>query len=226
MFSQAEIISVNPPVAQGSQLLVSWTTSAPPGTLFQAYLEGKLVYSGVATSCALPMPPAVGRIDVGTVAPGERQVNWSASLPPRPQRRASLSWQGGTYLGTAIVGFHVYGESTPGGGINYSQPLATLPAYTGGVITDGYGNGGYGQGGYGQASGVYSWTSPPVSGGTWNWAVCPVDSAGNVGPPQNAPTTLAAPPPPPAPFTDGARLQYQYNPASREAVLTWNPSPA
>lgn len=205
---------------------MSWTATAPSGTLFQVYLEGELVYGGVGTWCAIPMPQAVGRIDVGTVAAGERQVNFSASLPPRPPRRACLSWQGGTYLGADLAGFNVYGGSSPGGAIGYSQPLASLPAYTAGVVTDGYGNGGYGQGGYGQASGSYSWTSPPLAGGVWNWAVCPFDSAGNLGPLQTISITLEAPPPPPAPFPSGARLQYLYTPASRQAILTWNPSPA
>ena len=226
MFSQTSILNLNPPVAHGSQLLVSWTTTAAAGTLFQVYLEGALMYAGVATSCAIPMPLSVGRIDVGTVAPGERQVNFSSSLPPRPPRHATLSWQGGTYLGSDLVAFNVYGESSAGAGINYTKALASVPAYTPGVVTDGYGNGGYGQGGYGLASGSYSWTSPPLAGGVWNWGVCPVDSAGNVGPPQTTSVALSAPPAPPAPLAFNSRLEYQYNPTTRQATLTWNPSPA
>jgi hypothetical protein len=125
-----------------------------------------------------------------------------------------------------IAGFHIYGEQFPGSGIDYATVLATVPAYIAGIITDGFGYGGFGQGGFGQAAGAYSWTSQPLSGGTWNWGVKPFDTAGNEGPAQTAAVTIAAPPVPPAPFTDMTRLQYTYNNSTKQATLAWNASPS
>jgi hypothetical protein len=135
-----------------------------------------------------------------------------------------LSWQGGTFQAPDIVGFHVYGERSPGGGIDYSTILATIPAYTAGVITDGFGYGGFGQGSFGLSSGAYSWTSPPLSGGVWNWAVKPFDAAGNEGSAQTAAVTINAPPSAPAPFAGQTRLVYSYNPATKSVTLNWNAS--
>ena len=136
-----------------------------------------------------------------------------------------LSWLGGTYQGTDIAGFHIYGEHTPGGGIDYTTILATVPAYVAGIITDGFGYGGFGQGGFGQSAGSYSWTSQPLSGGTWNWGIKPFDTAGNEGSAQTTAVTIAAPPLPPAPFSNATRLQYAYNSSSRQLTLSWNASP-
>ena len=56
-----------------------------------------------------------------------------------------------------------------------------MPAYTAGVITDGFGYGGFGDGGFGEAAGSYSWTSGALTSGVWNFAVVPFDTAGNEG---------------------------------------------
>ncbi len=224
MFSQASILSVNPPVVHGSELLLSWTSSAAAGTVYQVYVDGRLSYAGLGTRCAVPLPPAVAHIDIGTVGPGERQVNFASSLPPRYQRHANLSWLGGTYLSANLAGFNIYGESSPGAGINFSAAVAQVPAYTAGIVTDGFGSGGFGQGGFGQAAGWYSWSSPPLTGGTWHWAVQPFDAAGNEGPAQTIAVTIQAPPGPPAPFPNGQRLEYVYHSSTRQAVLSWNPS--
>jgi hypothetical protein len=45
-FGQSSITSVNPPVQHGTQLLLSWASSAPYGTIFQVYLNQQLVWSG------------------------------------------------------------------------------------------------------------------------------------------------------------------------------------
>jgi hypothetical protein len=94
------------------------------------------------------------------------------------------------------------------------------------MITDGFGYGGFGQGGLGQSAGAYSWTSQPLSGGTWNWGVKPFDIAGNEGPAQATAVTIAAPPLPPAPFPDMTRLQYTYSHSTTQASLAWNASPS
>ncbi len=225
-FSQSSITSVNPPVQQGTQLLLSWTSSAPTGTPYQVYLNQQLVWTGVGQSCSIPAPTAISRIDIGTVDSADIQTNFQAALPPGPARQATLSWLGGTYLGTDIAGFHIYGEQTPGAGIDYTTILATVPAYVAGIITDGFGYGGFGQGGFGQSAGSYSWTSQPLAGGTWNWGIKPFDTAGNEGLPQTTAVTIAAPPLPPAPFPNATRLQYTYNRTTRQLTLSWNPPPS
>jgi hypothetical protein len=224
-FSQSTITSVNRPVQHGPQLLISWTSSSPAGTIFQVYADRQLSWSGTGRMCSIPVPVATSRIDVGTVGLGEAQTNFATSLPPAPTRTVTLQWLGGTYLDTRIAGFHVYGEPAAGAGIDYTTILATVPAYTAGIITDGFGYGGFGQGGFGSSAATYSWTSPPLSTGTWHWAVKPFDSAGNEGSGQVTAVALSMPPQPPAPFCDGTRLHYTYSSATGQAELAWNPSP-
>jgi hypothetical protein len=225
-FSQSTITRVNPPVQYGTQLLLSWTSSSPDGTVYQVYLNQELVWSGVSQSCSIPLPSTISRIDIGTVSPGSAQANLQSALPPSPARQITLRWLGGTYEGADIAGFHVYGEHTPGGGIDFTTILTTIPAYIVGIITDGFGYGGFGQGGFGQSAGCYSWTSQPLSGGTWNWAVKPFDTAGNEGPAQTTAVTISAPPLPPAPFPNASRLQYMYGSSNNQLTLAWNASPS
>jgi hypothetical protein len=225
-FSQSSITNVNPPVQQGAQLLLSWTSSAPLGTVYQVYLNQQLAWTGIGLSCTVPVPTAISRIDIGTVDSTDTQTNFQTALLPPPARQAALSWLGGTYLGADIAGFHVYGEETPGGGIDFTTILATVPAYVAGIITDGFGYGGFGQGGFGQSAGSYSWTSQPLSGGTWNWGIKPFDTAGNEGSAQTTAVTIAAPPLPPAPFPNMTRLQYTYSQSAEQVTLTWNASPS
>ena len=118
---------------------------APVGTVYQVYLNQQLVWSGVGLSCSIPLPTSISRIDIGTVGPGDTQLDFASELAPAPARQATLSWLGGTYQGVDIAGFHIYGEQTPGGGINYTTILATVPAYVAGMITDGFGYGGFGR---------------------------------------------------------------------------------
>jgi len=225
MFSQSTITTVNPPVQQGTQLLLSWASSSPDGTLYQVYLDQELVWSGVSRSCSIQLPSAISRIDIGTVDSADVQSNLQPQLPLAPMRQATLTWLGGTFQGADIAGFHIYGEETPGGGIDYTTLLGTVTAYVGGIITDGFGYGGFGQGGFGQSAGLYSWTSQPLYGGTWNWGVKPFDRAGNEGSAQTAAVTIAAPPLPPSPFSNMTRLQYTYSPSTQEVTLTWCASP-
>lgn len=227
-FSQATISDVRV-TRDGVDLLVSWTSSAPPGTTFQLYAAGMLAWHGFARSAVLPAPrPGVRtRFEVGTVAADEGLADFSADLPVPDGggTRVSLGWQGGRHLGADILGFYVYSGTTAGGAVSYAAPVATVAAYPQGLYTDGYGMGGYGSGGYGSSASTYSWTSGPLSGGTWNFAVKSFDAAGNLGTARTTSAVVAAPPNPPAANAAGKRLTYVYNSTSHVATLSWIASP-
>jgi hypothetical protein len=222
-FSQATITEVFPPRVWGGQVSISWTSSSPAGTWFQVYLERELAWWGQRTSVRLPLPTETVRVDIGTVDAGEEQTDFSASLPSAPLTRAELSWLGGTFLGTDIAGFKVYGSDTAGTGVDFSAALADITAYPAGIYTDGFGLGGFGYGGFGESAGAYDWTSAPLSSGVWSFAVTPYDSAGNLGSAATTSVTIAVPPEVMPAFSDGTRLTYSF--ASSEATLNWNESP-
>jgi hypothetical protein len=225
-FSQAAITRVAPPVQYGTQLLLSWSSVAPVGTNYQVYVDRALVWHGTSLSAVVPTPAGIARIDIGTVGPGQATTDFSGSLPGAPNRLVTLSWLGGTYEGADLVGFHVYGSAVAGGAIDYANVLATVPAYTAGVITDGYGYGGYGQGGYGEAASSYAWTSDALAVGAWSWGVRPFDAAGNEGPTTTTTVLIFAPPNEPRLcFGDGTRMHYTYDFPSKEATLNWCASP-
>jgi hypothetical protein len=174
-------------------------------------------------------------------APANRaELNWTGGL-----FLDSLGTVGGFYVYTAVPsggfglggfgeggfgaggGFGTGGYGTGGfGGTTYTldtTPLANIPAYTNGMTTAGFGMGGFGVGGFGSASASYSWTSAPLAGGDWTFAVVAYDTAGNPGAPAFQAVTIIAPPAPPALFADGERLHYAVTGGA--IVLTWNPSP-
>ncbi len=224
-FSQSGLLSVNDEVL-GAETYVYWTTSNPADTWWQVYVDESLQWWGQRNWVYLPTPSVTSRVDIGWVLPGEEQTNFSAELPPGPLRQTTLSWYGGTFESPEIAGFYVYGESSPGGGISYTAPLATITAYPAGLVNDGYGVGGYGVGGYGTGGGLYTWGSLPANqAGVWHWAVAPFDSAGNIGPAVTTSVLLAIPPNEPGLFSDNTRLHYTYNATNHEATLTWNASP-
>jgi hypothetical protein len=230
MFDQSTITDVSPPTWDGSALHLEWTSSAPDGTTFQVYVGRALSWHGTSRWVAIPMPASRLRIDIGTVGPGEDAVDFSGLLPPSPADRAELSWLGGTYLDPTgnddVAGFRIHGASAPGGAIDYTRALDEIPAYPGGIVTHGYGLGGYGQGGYGRAASTYRWTSPSLRAGTWPFAVVSYDAAGNPGVPALTSVSIASSPRSPAPFPDGSRLKYAYDPADRTVTLSWLPSPS
>ena len=186
-FDQSTITEVKPPVWDGSALHLEWTSTAPAGTVFQVYVGRALTWHGTGRWVAIPMPSSRVRIDIGAVGPGEATTDFSAVLPAAPSDRARLSWLGGSYLDPTgnddVAGFRVYGEPAPGGGIDWTSPLAEICAYPGGILTDGYGLGGYGLGGFGRAASSYEWTSPALRSGLWSFAVVSFDAAGNPGAP-------------------------------------------
>ncbi len=225
-FSQSTIIAVNPPQYWGAQVYLSWISSSPPGTWFQIYINQALAWYGQSTSTRLPVPPVgVERLDLGTVLPGEEQTSFAGSLPTPPNRRAELSWLGGTFEGTDIAGFRVFGSPTAGGMISYISPLADITAYPSGILTDGFGLGGFGGGAFGESASTYSWTSGSLTGGVWPYAVIPYDAAGNLGTPALTSITVTVPPLAPADFPDGLRLHYTYDPGTFEVTLNWMASP-
>ena len=103
--------------------------------------------------------------------------------------------------------------------------VGTVTALEQGYSTDGYDAGGYGSGGYDAQGGNFSWTSPPLARGAWNFAVAPVDAAGNEGTRATTSVTIAAPPRPPAPDAAGKRLTYTYDAGTHVATLAWLASP-
>jgi hypothetical protein len=228
-FDETTITEVFPAVFRGGQVWLSWTTSAAPGTGFQVYLSGALAWWGTATHTAITAPDGRIRVDIGTVGPGEETTDFSSSLPAAPLDKALLQWLGGTYEdatgGDDIQGFRVYGESTPGGGINYSSPLADVTAYPNGLLTDGFGLGGFGQGGLGRSAGLYSWESSPLGNGLWHYSVRPYDRSGNEGSGVLGTAWVQGPPQPPARNAAGQRLTYTYNPTTQTITLNWLASP-
>jgi hypothetical protein len=168
-------------VRDDAELLISWSSTEPAGSeVYQVYRDGVLAWHGRERSCALPPgPPGVPvRFYVGVVDPADAATDFGASLPAGMPRRVRLTWVGGSYEGHELDGFHVYAGTAPGSAVAYAAPLATVPAYPGGVVLDGYGLGGYGLGGYGAAASSYSWVSAPLAGGTWHFGVKPFGPGG------------------------------------------------
>jgi hypothetical protein len=229
-FDQSSITDIKPPVWDGSALHLEWSSTAKEGTYFQVYVARVLSWYGTSRWVAIPMPTSQVRIDIGAVGPGEQAADFGDILPSAPADRAWLSWLGGSYLDPTgnddVSGFRVFGEPGPGAGIDFTTALAEIPAYPGGILTDGFGLGGFGQGGFGRAASSYQWRSRSLRSGTWSFAVVSFDAAGNCGTPAISSTTIVAPPRPPAAFPDGTRLKASYDPATRIVTLTWLDSPA
>ncbi len=225
-FSQTTITAVSAPAYSFGQVYLTWTSSSPAGTWFQIYLDRALSWFGQGTAARLALPvSSVQRIDLGTVAAGEEQTDFSGSLPAAPLRRAELSWSGGTFLGSDIAGFRVYGSAAAGGAIDYAIVLADITAYPSGIYTDGWGLGGWNLGGWSNSASTYTWTSDSLSVGTWSYAILPYDAAGNLGTGATTSVVISAPPLAPAVFADALRLHYTYSSSTKEATLTWNASP-
>ncbi|QEH38640.1 hypothetical protein OJF2_72460 [Aquisphaera giovannonii] len=229
-FDQSSITDVRPPVWDGSALHLEWSSTAPDGTYFQVYVGRVLSWYGTSRWVAVPMPTSRVRIDIGAVGPGEQATDFGAMLATAPADRAYLSWLGGSYLDPSgdddIAGFRIYGEIAPGVGIDYTDALDEIPAYPGGILTDGFGLGGFGLGGFGRAASSYEWTSQSLRSGTWSFAVVSFDAAGNCGTPAITSATIQSPPRPPAAFPDGTRLKASYDPTTRRVTLNWLESPS
>lgn len=207
----AHDVTVTP---RDAEVVVSWHSAAPPGTFFQVYVDGAHAWSGTALSTTLPRPILPGtRYNVGAVGPGESLTDFASSIPfpPGGGRTITLSWQGGTFLDPDIAGFYVYLGTTPGGAVNYSAKVATIAAYSQGLISDGWSCGGWSSGSFGHAGAKYSWTSGRLATGTWNAAVVSFDKFGNLGTPITASATVAGPPTPIPRATNGKRVAVTIN---------------
>jgi hypothetical protein len=138
-FSQAAITSVSY-TEQLGELAITWTSTAPPNTWYQIYVDGQLVDRGKSLSAVIPAPTEGAQIVIGTVDAADSMTNFSSSLPASPATRAELSWTGGMFLDSlgTVAGFNVYGvTSLTGFGL-------------GGFGAGGYGSpGGFGTGGFG-----------------------------------------------------------------------------
>ena len=225
-------------VVDGADLFVSWTSKVAAGSIFQVYVDRRLVWYGAPRRCHVPSPAGgLGRniwVEVGVVDPGEPTADYSSSLiaPGGRSERAMLSWNGGTYLDPTgrdnIHSFLIYQGPVAGALVDFSTAVDVVAAYPGGWINDGFGKGGFGNAGFGRASTLYNWQSGPLTSGTWSFTILASDKAGNVqGPGQTATVTINAAPRPPAMNAGGARLTSTYGgPSSPQLTLNWLPSPS
>jgi hypothetical protein len=236
-FSQSGIVDVRV-VADGPELFVAWTSNVPSGTIFQVYVDRRLVWYGASNRCRVPIPAGdLGRnvwVEIGTVDVDEPTADYSSSLvaPGGRSERAVLFWSGGTYLDPSgrddIQGFRIYQGPSPGTAVDLTTPVDSVAAYPGGWINDGFGKAGFGGGGFGRAATLYTWQSGPLASGAWQFAVLPFDRAGNIQDAGSTTTvTINAAPLPPAPNANRARLASTYaGPSNPQLTLNWLPSPS
>ncbi len=206
--------------AKGDELLIRWSTVAALGTTFQVYVGNQLAWVGTATRAIVGAPSAAGpcRIVVGSVPVAFARQNLIATAPdPFPADRATLRWEGGTYLAVDLCLFRIYGATIAGG--SPSGVVGTVPAYPGGIVTDGFGFGSFGAGRFGFAASSYSWTSGYLSPGTWNFEVRPVTTAGIEGPGVVIAVPIVGPP-------RGPRsIAANVDPTTGRVLVSWSPSP-
>ena len=155
----------------------------------------------------------------------------SLSAPGGRTERATLTWSGGTCLDANglddVGGFQIFASPAAGAPVDLTAPVDQVIAYPGGWINDGFGKGGFGAAGFGRAATTYRWQSGPLSSGTWQFAIIPLDRAGNPrGGGSSSSVTINAAPRPPALNSSGTRLSATYTGASdRRVNLQWLPSP-
>lgn len=226
-----------------ADLYITWTSSAPSGTWYQVYVNRELLWSGQTTNAHLPWQVGACQIDIGTVGSAADSItDFSSTLTAGYANRAMLAWEGGSFQGQGLDHFAIYSGTVPGGAVSFARPIDTVTAYEAGIPMDGWGMGGFGHGGWGHAASSYTWRSGVLAGGVWNFAVVPVDFAGNpAGSPATTSVTITAPPRPPAPDANGVRLHATtavdagyghggfghggYDHGSRFPTLTWSASP-
>jgi hypothetical protein len=236
-FSQSLItqVRVQP---DGPDLLITWDSTAPAGTIVQVYVDRRLSWFGTSRRCHVPVPAgSSGRnvwVDVGTVGGGEAHTDFSEDLASltRGAGAVELEWLGGTYLDPTgqddVQGFHVYRSPTPNARVDLSAPVDDVPAYPGGWVSDGFGLGGFGQGGFGRSANSYVWSAEGLASGAWQFSVVPYDrSKTESGTGQTVSVSVTAAPLPPAQAANGQRLSYTYSgPATRQVTLSWLASPS
>lgn len=236
-FSQSSVGSVRV-LADGPDLLIDWSSTEPEGSVFQVYVDRRLSWFGASRRCHVPSPSgSVGRnvwVDVGTVSAEESTRDFSGELGSLSVGAGvvHLSWLGGSYLdpsgGDDVLGFRIYQSAVPGGPVETSVPVATVQAYPGGWVSDGFGLGGFGEGGFGRSAGRYSWESRHIPPGDWRFRIVPFDRSGtDRGLGQDVVATVRSAPRPPARDPHHDTMTYEYSgPESRRVTLRWRPSPS
>lgn len=209
----------------GSDISIAWTSQLPGGTWYQVYIDGALFQTTTSKSVLVPANTQSVKVSVAAVPPAMADTDFSSRLPVNHRQKALLTWLGGPYLGADIAGYNIYSGSGAADAVDFTKPIATVPASSG-VGAGGFGVGGFGGGGFGSAAAKYQWESGTLAAGTWNFAVKSVDVVGNESAPRYASCVIVGPPQPPAPFPDGLRLHCQYDAMTHIANLTWNPSPS
>lgn len=217
------------PNPETGEVHLSWRSTRAQGQWFQVYRNRQLAWSG--TQRYIDMPGGRADYHLVEVVASEARLDFSSSLtlPPGTGARVVLSWYGGRYLVPTnhdLVGFNVYGEPTPGGGIDYSTPVGFVPATLGPVPVDGFGVGRFGRGRFGYAEVQYRWTSGRLSAaGTWNHGTKSIDSAGTEATVSTMSVVITIPPNPPAAASDGSRLRAVTGPGPSQITLSWNAAP-
>lgn len=212
---------------RGADLVVSWASSAPAGTVYQVYCGDRLAWSGTATRCVIPAPAERTRIAIGAVDAAEEPADMTGDggYPSVVADRVRLEWSGGTYLAEDIASFAIYAGNIPGGAVSYTTPVGRVPVANGTAV-DGFGVGGFGEGGFGRSAGAYRWTSRPIGTGAWNFGIKARRANGAEATAATGSATLAVPPRPVEPFSDGTRLRLNtYNSGTRVATVAFNASP-
>ncbi len=215
-------------VAQdAADLHVTWTAAPPVGMVYQLYANRVLMWTGPGLVATIPTPEHLSTINVGWVPVALEHVEFGAAVPGPlgTGDRATLAWTGGSYEGSDLAGFNVYGSTAPGGPVSYAAPLATVSASPGGVPQDGFGLGGFGLGGFGLSAGAFGWISGRLTSGTWSFGIKPFDTSGNEGAATETSVVILAAPLPPAPNPRANRLTYTYDPTGHTATLNWLSSP-
>jgi hypothetical protein len=225
-FDQSTMIGSPIISRERNELVVTWRSSSPSGTVFQVYVGSTLAWWGTGNRARFPFPSQTETlyITVGAVGPAEGGTDFSASLTV-PRDRVTLEWDGGYWEADDLAGFRVYG-SPPGGAVDYSKPLATIPI-TADTGVSGWGQGGWGMGGWGVGSSQFQWVSDRLQTGTYTFAVAPYDTAGNENPaPLTVTIAVVVQPLAPAAGAGGVRLSYSLDPDTLVPTLSWLASPS
>lgn len=194
--------------AYGASLKLAWVSTADAGGMYQVYAGRSLQWHGTALTATIPMPQAGTRITIGAVGPNEGTVDFSSMLPPIPASRADLTWTESSFSASDLMGFRVYGEATPGGGIDYTNALADVQAFAGGFTPAD------------STEASWTWTSEPYKTGTWSFAVTPYDEVGNEGDPMTVSVLLTSPPAE-VPIVSGSRLTRAYSQTNKQITIGW-----
>lgn len=231
---------------EGSRVTLEWTSTAPAGTLYQIYLQGKLAWWGDELHATVGAPVGLVDVQIGSVAAGELTTDFSQlgldslSFDVGGLDAAALSLV--TITNRALLAWSGFGAAEyrifEGGGAGFDHggfDLGSLDGSAGTLVgtvaalestsSDGLDTAGFDVGGLDLLGGNFSWTSDPLMRGTWNFSVVPYDTGGAAGTPSLATVTITAPPRSPTPNTAGKRLTYTYNGTTHAVTLNWLDSP-